>query len=260
MVIDCDWEFLSKQRTLRAPHEPMPRLIDLLEYLAEPGKESIWLLLDIKVLYFCGPLTYIRAFLTLLQLTNNAEDIMRLLASTIDSVPPSPTAPWNQRIVLGCWAAKFLPLCAQYLPTFAITNIGFSIPYARGFLPVPNISFNTLQNTLMGPRGPAYMRELKAKKRPLYIWTVNTDYGMRWSIGRGLDGVITDDPKRFLEVVEEWEMGKRDLGHVTWASWGLMMWINLMVWVFEMVFYFKYGGNRQGKHVRKAIAMTSDRS
>lgn len=27
----------------------MPRLIDLLEYLAQPGLEDIWVLLDIKV-------------------------------------------------------------------------------------------------------------------------------------------------------------------------------------------------------------------
>lgn len=27
----------------------MPRLVDLLEYLAQPGLEDIWVLLDIKV-------------------------------------------------------------------------------------------------------------------------------------------------------------------------------------------------------------------
>jgi hypothetical protein len=30
----------------------MPRLADLLEYLASPGLEDIWVLLDIKVSYF----------------------------------------------------------------------------------------------------------------------------------------------------------------------------------------------------------------
>jgi hypothetical protein len=47
-IIDCDYEFLSKLRTLKAPHESMPRLADLLEYLAQPGLEDIWVLLDIK--------------------------------------------------------------------------------------------------------------------------------------------------------------------------------------------------------------------
>ena len=36
-IIDCDYEFLSQIRTLKEPHEPMPRLADLLEYLAQPG-------------------------------------------------------------------------------------------------------------------------------------------------------------------------------------------------------------------------------
>ena len=48
-IIDCDWDFLSQQRTIKEPHVSMPRLKDLLEYLASPGLENIWLLLDIKV-------------------------------------------------------------------------------------------------------------------------------------------------------------------------------------------------------------------
>jgi hypothetical protein len=41
-IIDCEWEFLSKLKTLKEPHESMPRLADLLEYLAQPGMEDIW--------------------------------------------------------------------------------------------------------------------------------------------------------------------------------------------------------------------------
>lgn len=48
-VIDCDWAYLKTLRTLKAPHEPMPRLVDVLEYLRQPGREHIWALLDIKV-------------------------------------------------------------------------------------------------------------------------------------------------------------------------------------------------------------------
>lgn len=49
-IVDCDWDYVSQQRTLQKPHEAMPRLCDLLEFLASPGFENIWLLLDIKVL------------------------------------------------------------------------------------------------------------------------------------------------------------------------------------------------------------------
>lgn len=51
-MIDCDWEYLSTLRTLEKPYDSMPRLSDLLQYLASPELEDIWILLDIKVSSF----------------------------------------------------------------------------------------------------------------------------------------------------------------------------------------------------------------
>ena len=48
-IIDCEWEYLSTLRTIGENPQPMPRLLDLLEYLASPGLEGLWVLLDIKV-------------------------------------------------------------------------------------------------------------------------------------------------------------------------------------------------------------------
>ncbi|KAM0796516.1 PLC-like phosphodiesterase [Usnea florida] len=233
-IIDCTWEYVSQQRTLAAPHEPMPRLKDLLEYLACPGMERVWLLLDIK-------------------LDNDADNVMRLIAETIQSVAPNPLKPWNQRLVLGCWAVKFLPLCAEYLPTFPITHIGFSIPYARQFLSVPNVSFNMLQKTLLLPVfGARFIRDVKAKGRPIYVWTVNEPDMMRWCINKQVDGVLTDDPERFLEVCDEWEHGKREV-NISWREWMMIAWINLMVLIFGTIFWWKYRGTGQGKLSRKRV-------
>lgn len=49
-VADCNWSYLREMRTLQEPRDVMLRLSDLLVYLASPGLEQIWLLLDIKVL------------------------------------------------------------------------------------------------------------------------------------------------------------------------------------------------------------------
>ena len=49
LVCDCDWARLAALRTLRAPHEPMARLTDLLDLLNGDGMERIWVMLDIKV-------------------------------------------------------------------------------------------------------------------------------------------------------------------------------------------------------------------
>lgn len=169
----------------------MPRLADLLEYLAQPGLEEIWVLLDIK-------------------LDNNADDVMRLISDTIRSVAPSPSRPWQSRVVLGIWAAKYLPLCSKYLPDFSVSHIGFSTLVASYFFKVPNVSFNMQQAVLMSPWGKAFVRRCQREQRALYAWTVNEESRMRWDIRQGLDGVITDDPKMFLDVRNSWHEGKGD--------------------------------------------------
>lgn len=47
-IAACDWAYLSTLQTTREPRQRLPRLRDLLEWLAEPGNEAIWVLLDIK--------------------------------------------------------------------------------------------------------------------------------------------------------------------------------------------------------------------
>lgn len=188
---------------------------------------------------------------------------MRLIAETIASVPPNPLKPWNQRLVLGCWAAKSLPLCSKYLPTFPISHIGFSIPYARQFLSVTNVSFNMLQKTLIVPYfGKRFMRDVKHKGRPIFAWTVNEEDMMRWCISQGLDGVITDDPKKFLAVCEDWERGKREI-HISWGQWMMILWVNLMVLAFGGIFWWRHGGmgkqkKRIGRREKAAVPLLSE--
>lgn len=219
-IIDCNWSFLSTLQTLKEPRQSMPRLSDLLEYLAQPGLEDIWLLLDIK-------------------LDNNADDVIRLIGETIRRVSPSDKRPWHDRVVLGCWAAKYLPLCDDYLPGFPITHIGFSILYAYHFLKVPNVSFNLLLAVLMTPWGEAFIKKAKAQKRPIFAWTVNDERRMRWGIRKELDGIITDDPKLFLEVRKGWYEGmKENFGFLIW--WDVLK-INFLALIFGFLFRRKFG-------------------
>ncbi|KAL1960560.1 hypothetical protein VTO42DRAFT_7139 [Malbranchea cinnamomea] len=184
-VIDCDWEYLSTLRTLQAPHEPMATLVQLLEYLAVPENTGIWVLLDIKI-------------------DNDREQVMRAIADAIRSVP-SPHQPWEERIILGCWTSDYLPLCSTYLPSFSIAIITFSIKYARLFLRFPNIAISINQKVLMGPGGKKLLADAKRAQQPVFVWTVNEENLMRWSIEQGVDGVITDDPDLFRQVRDEWD-------------------------------------------------------
>jgi glycerophosphoryl diester phosphodiesterase len=215
-IIDCDWAELSQLRTIKEPHEPMPRLLDLLEYVAQPGLEYIWILLDIK-------------------LDNNSDDVMRLIAEAIVSVPPNQRRLWKDRVVLGIWAAKFLPLCTNYLPRFPTTYIGFSTCYARKFLAVPNVSFTMLQKVLLGPVGTRFIRDVKDAGRQLFVWTVNEKNLMKWSIQKEVDGVITDDTNKFREICDDWTDDEAAV-HVSFPQWLYTFWLYMVVMVFEVMF------------------------
>lgn len=236
-LIDCDWEFISKLKTLQEPHEPMPRLADLLEYLAQPGLEDIWLMLDIK-------------------LDNDAEDIMRLIALTIARVAPSPNRPWSSRIVLGCWAAKYLPLCARHLPRFPVSFIGFSISYASYFYAVSGVSFNMMQAVLMTPWGRGFLRRARCDKRPVFAWTVNEVSRMRWDIRHQLDGVVTDDPKLFLEVRKGWHEGVKD--GTSLRTWIDVLRINVFAMVLAVLLRWKYGVEDAHPVIRAPMEVKGD--
>lgn len=164
---------------------------------------------------------------------------MRLIADTIQSVRPSPSRPWSNRIVLGCWAAKYVPLCSRYLPGFPISHIGFSTLIASYFFTVPNVSFNMQQAILMTPWGRLFIRKAQHDQRPVYAWTVNQESRMRWDIRQGLDGVITDDPKVFLEVRRSWHEGTKDA--VSIMTWLDVMRLNFFALVYTVLFRFMFG-------------------
>lgn len=221
-IKDLEWKEVAEARSLAAPHVPMPRLKDLLEYMAKPGMEEIWLLLDIK-------------------LDNDAEAIMRLIGTTIASVPPPAQKAWSERILLGIWAAKYLPLAMKYLPGFPITHIGFSTSYARHFFSVPNVSFNMLLPILIAPGGQRFIRDARKEGREVYAWTANDKDKIEWCIRRKLDGVCTDDVAKYLAVCEDFEeKEKKPAKEMRWLAYfdvlRVWVWVIVASWVYRKRF------------------------
>ncbi|KAI1425678.1 PLC-like phosphodiesterase [Xylaria sp. FL1777] len=181
-VRDLDWSDISKLRTLREPRQPMPRLIDLLEYVGQPGLENIWLMLDIKT-------------------HDDPEEMMKRTAEALASV--SSTRPWNTRVTPCCWSATYIKLSMTYLPGYPITHVGFSTTYARYFKDIPNISFSMIQQTLASSSGRRFLRDMKQLGVPIHVWTVNKESWMESSIQGGISGVITDEVALFHEVCSQ---------------------------------------------------------
>ncbi|KAL2131914.1 hypothetical protein VTI74DRAFT_4441 [Chaetomium olivicolor] len=182
-IIDCDWSYLRTVKTIQEPHQRMPRLLDLLEWLTQPGLESMWVLLDIKT-------------------DDDPELLLPAIARTIASVPSVDGRPWSERIVLGAWNENYINHSRLHLPSFPLAYIGFSLLYARRFLSDnhPDVHFNLFQPTLVGPIGARFRREVRRRGRKLFVWTVNEEQWMEWSIRKGVDGVITDEVGRYKKV------------------------------------------------------------
>jgi len=136
---------------------------------------------------------------------DDPEELLVATAAAIASVKPS--RPWKDRIVLGAWTGNYIDLCRTHLPGFSIAFINWSLVEASRLLRESDVGFNMLQPSLVGPCGSRFIRETRKAGRNLFVWTVNKERWMYWSIRKGVDGVITDDPKRFLEVCEEWKAG-----------------------------------------------------
>jgi len=49
--------------------------------------------------------------------------------------------------------------------------------------------------------------DAKAANRPVYAWTANEDKAFDWCIRQGLDGVITDDPRKFIAYRKAFQVG-----------------------------------------------------
>ncbi|KAI0509425.1 PLC-like phosphodiesterase [Xylaria bambusicola] len=213
-VAECNWDELSKLQTLREPRQPMPRLLDLFEYLAQQEQERIWVLLDIKP-------------------SDNMNELLSCIARTIESVP-TVGRPWNERIMLGPWTAECVASYLRHLPGFPIALIAFSPPYTTAMLQVPNLNFNLLNYTFATTRGSRFLREAKQRGRFILSWTNNEAEWMARSLRDEIDAVITDDLKKFLEIRGQPRSKEMQLV-AKWSVKETSFWIliNILAWGFE---------------------------
>ncbi|KAI3322555.1 PLC-like phosphodiesterase [Xylariaceae sp. AK1471] len=247
-VRDLDWSEISQLRTLREPRQPMPRLVDLLEYLDQPGLEDTWLMLDIKT-------------------HDDAEEIMQRTAEALASV--SSKSPWSNRVTPCCWNATYIKLSMKYLPDYPITHVGFSTTYARCLTHIPNISFSMLRHTIASPFGGRFLRDMKQLGIPVHVWTVNEENWMEWSVRKGLSGVITDEVALFHEVCDRVSNGKgqtqstnksrgKAAGLNSWflyrtvRFWGEMALIHFLIAIFMARDWLKHGS--PSHHISKTLS------
>lgn len=106
-----------------------------------------------------------------------------------------------------------------------------------------------IQKIMVGPWGDQFLAECKALNRPVFLWTVNEEKWMKWSISKGVDGVITDDPKKYLEVADGYDE-KEPLDRVSLRDYHDLAWVNLLVSLFGFLFRLRFGYSIKPEEMR----------
>ncbi len=108
------------------------------------------------------------------------------------------------------------------------------------------------QKIMVGPRGKSLLKDIKKSGRSIFLWTVNDENWMKWSIQKHVDGVITDDPKKYLEVCKEYEDGDKQV-HISIYDGGVLIIFNVLAIFFGWLMRFRYGS----KVTKKALKESS---
>lgn len=260
-IIDCDWDYIKTLTTIQEPKQQMPRLEDLLLYLKTPGLEEIWVLLDIKVVFTKSPAGHNKS-----DLYSWTTHTTMSLGSSRNALKKSAQYKANHGtrdycLDVGRWVlCNFLSLsladtnqadqlspCFHYLPNYHITHIGFNTIYARQFLKIPGVSFNMLQKAMTGYLGRSFLRDVREQGRAIFLWTINDKEVMKWSIRKQVDGVITDDPKKYLEVCHNYDGSKPRL---MWRSCGLTILYSTFAIPVNLLLRLKLGFYSNSKPVK----------
>lgn len=96
-----------------------------------------------------------------------------------------------------------------------------------------------------------FLKAAKRRNRLVYAWTVNETKTMDWCIRHELDGVISDDPKKFLAVCKNFNDEKV-------PGWSFMLVfrllrIALLVRIFGWLLAWKHGFSLSSEYVSEKI-------
>ncbi|CAG8474024.1 8560_t:CDS:2 [Paraglomus occultum] len=160
------------------PQCPIPRLDDVIHVMMKPENSHVFAVIDIK--------------------PNNDPTIIAILADILKKYSDDVSI-FKSRLSLGIRHTLFLPYCHSYLHQIPIMHIGSSLDIAQTYFP-DVAGYNLTHVSLSGSRGRSFIDNAHAKGQSIFAWVVNRN-GLysdcrRW----GVDGVLTDKNKDFVNM------------------------------------------------------------
>lgn len=104
------------------------------------------------------------------------------------------------RILLGLWHPKFIPAAKQHLPYCRRAMITVSTALARKYFWDHVDAFSVAFGALATADGAKFRAECKAAGKQLMVWTVNEPEQMMEAVRWGVDAILTDVTKTWLDL------------------------------------------------------------
>ncbi|KAI0307078.1 PLC-like phosphodiesterase [Multifurca ochricompacta] len=167
-------------RTSKEPKQAIPTFAETIGLLMKPENQHVKFNIDVKV-------------------NNDPEQVFTSMDKIITSHPE-----WKvrlaPRIILGLWHPRFVSAAKVHLPYCKRSHIGVGPDIARKYFWDDCDAFSMWFPGLATADGEKFRRECKKAGKQLMVWTVNDPSQMMEAVRWGVDAILTDVTKTWLDL------------------------------------------------------------
>ncbi|RPD66867.1 PLC-like phosphodiesterase [Lentinus tigrinus ALCF2SS1-7] len=171
---------MQELRTVKEPKQSLATFEETVQLLMKPENRHVKFNVDVKV-------------------QNKPAHLFALMHKVISAQPEWETT-LAPRILLGLWHPSFLPHAKTHLPYCRRSYIGQDIAVARKYFWDSCDVFSIKFSTLAMADGAKFRKDCKAAGKKVMAWTVNNPEHMVEAVRWGIDVIITDVTKTWLDL------------------------------------------------------------
>ncbi|KIP10348.1 hypothetical protein PHLGIDRAFT_33894 [Phlebiopsis gigantea 11061_1 CR5-6] len=167
-------------RTMKTPAQSIPTFAETVALLMKPENQHVKFNVDVKV-------------------QNDPARLFGLMHEVVSAHDGWETrlAP---RLLLGLWHPTFIPHAKEHLPYCRRSYIGVDVNIAREYFWDHVDAFSMWFGSLTTADGEKFRNECKAGGKNLMVWTVNDPACMMEAVRWGVDAILTDVTKTWLDL------------------------------------------------------------
>ncbi|KZW04162.1 PLC-like phosphodiesterase [Exidia glandulosa HHB12029] len=209
---------MEQHRTIKEPHQPIPTFAQTVDLLMKPENRHVEFNVDVKI-------------------WNDGDRLFKLMKTIIEAQPEWETqlAP---RIVLGLWHPRFIAPATKHLPYCRRAHIGLSPWIARQYFWESCEGFSMAFSALCTYEGLRFIRDCQLAQPPkrVMVWTVNAPEQMVEAARWGVDVVLTDVTRKWLDLraslAEDFDKTAARVGSRTflWTTWTCYSPVQYVFW------------------------------